>query len=192
MNPKFIYSLKKPISAFFLSLFFYSSVLYPQTELKFNLLSSLVLVPNLGVELPIADRQSAQLDVLGSFWDSWEGSALHINQTFLEYRFYSHPGRKAWFLGLHWGFGMFTLTKPDLPGTYGYPKSHYQSGRNMYYGITLGYKKNLSDRWAVEAFLGGGFSDSFYRGYLKKIGNAMTAKPDSSIKVRNGSPTGED
>ena len=153
---------------FYLMLWFFPSQLFGQTEIKFNMASALLLVPNFGVEIPIRQKSSVQLDVLGSFWDSIDDSAYHINQTFLEYRWYQKSKRHGWFLGTHIGYGMFTLRKPNLPGTYGYSKGYYQSGRNMYYGITLGYKKTLSDHWAIEGFVGGGFSDAFYRGYLKE------------------------
>ncbi|MDA8758483.1 DUF3575 domain-containing protein [Flavobacteriaceae bacterium] len=154
-----------------LFLIFYFLIAIPtisaQTEIKFNTVAALVLVPNGGIELAWGEKNSVQLDVLGSFWDSIDDSAYHINQTFLEYRWYQKPKQQGWFLGTHIGYGMFTLRKPNLPRTYGYPKGYYQSGRNSYYGITVGYKRSVSYRWGLEAFLGGGFSNAFYRGYLK-------------------------
>ena len=60
------------------------------------------------------------------------------------------------------GFGMFNLTK------YGYDADTYQSGRNYYIGASIGYKKSLSDRWALELFLGGGTSQATYRAYSQE------------------------
>lgn len=138
-----------------------------QTELKFNVATALILIPNFGVEIPIGDRSSAQLDVLGSFWDTIDGSAFHLNQIFPEYRFYSQSERKGWFGGVHIGFGMFTMRKPSLPWFPGYPPGFYQSGRMTFTGVSLGYKKHLSSQWALEVFLGGGKSHAVYRNYRK-------------------------
>ena len=45
----------------FLTLFFGLSVI-AQTELKFNLATSLVLVPNIGIEVPLNETIGYQLD----------------------------------------------------------------------------------------------------------------------------------
>lgn len=146
---------------------FFSFGLMGQTEVKFNAATALALIPNFGVELPLGAYSSAQLDVLGSFWDSVDTSAYHLTQIFPEYRLYSQSGRHGWFAGAHVGFGMFTMRKPNFPGTYGYPKGYYQSGRISFTGISLGYKKTLSSRWAWEVFIGGGRSHAVYRNYRK-------------------------
>jgi hypothetical protein len=133
-----------------------------QTELKFNAASALILIPNVGIEIPMSNRFSFQLDVSGSFWDSFDGKPLQFTQVFGEVRYYSKDGIEGFFFGGNVGFGMFNLTK------YGYDKDTYQSGRNYYIGASVGYKKSLSDRWALELFLGGGTSQATYRGYSQE------------------------
>ncbi len=147
---------------------------FAQTEVKFNTATALLLIPNAGVEFQLGARGSFQLDGLVSFWDSFDGKPLHIVQIFPEYRRYSKPNMRGWFVGIHMGFGMFTLTK------YGYPDHAYQSGRNTYYGLSIGYKKSLGENWAIEAFLGGGNQHAHYRGYDSNTRTRVDIKPDEN------------
>ena len=94
-----------------------------QTEAKVNLATLPFLIPNFGLEVPIGDKQSFQLDVLGSFWDEQpllDDTPFHVNQVFLEYRWYQQSDTQKWFIGPHIGFGMFTLQKPDFAIIYDY------------------------------------------------------------------------
>jgi len=158
----------------FISLFVGTHTLFAQVEVKANLPLAAVLVPNLGVEFQVGKKTSLQLDVLGSFWDSIEGDPLHITQTFLEFRYYQNNATSGWFVGGHLGFGMFTLQKPYDFIIYDHYSNGsdpdpadgtYNSGRSTFHGLTLGYKKRLNNRWALEAFVGGGYTMSWYKGY---------------------------
>ena len=147
--------------------------LYPQLEAKANVLTSLGLIPNVGIEIQTGQKNSLQLDVLASFWNKLNNSKtpLHINQTFLEYRFYKKNDLSGLFVGTHLGYGMFTLKKPNFLiiynpyGTSNYNNDTYQSGRVAFYGLTLGFKKSLSKRISLEAFVGGGYSMANYKSY---------------------------
>ena len=59
-----------------------------QSELKFNLATSLVLVPNIGIEIEINKKIDYQLDTSASFWDSIDGSPYQFVQIFNELRYY--------------------------------------------------------------------------------------------------------
>ena len=172
--------MKKPSLTLFIACFL--GLANAQTEVKFNAASAVLLIPNVGVELPLSKHRSLQLDVLGSFWDKapfLNDTPLHLTQIFLEHRWYSGAQTQKWFVAPHIGFGMFTLQKPRFLVLYdhyeeinggqssgGLPEgSHYQSGRIAFYGITLGYKKRFSNVWAVELFAGLGLSQSKYKGY---------------------------
>ena len=165
-----------------LALLCISSFVHGQVEVKFNAATALLLIPNGGIELGISEKHSIQLDVLGSFWDTMpllNDTPLHISQTFLEYRWYRGENVEKWFMGPHIGFGMFTLQKPNYSVLYDYyekatggrsggglPKGDaYQSGRVAFYGLTVGYKKRLNASWSLEAFMGLGLSQSWYKGY---------------------------
>jgi hypothetical protein len=156
---------------FFLSL---SSVLSAQTEFKFNTISATILVPNFGIEVSLAKHKTIQLDVLGSFWDSFNNKPLQATQIFPEFRYYQYKNNTGCFIGAHVGFGMFTLQKPSFPiiydkyqnpSTYYQGENEYKSGRITFYGLTIGYKKYINSHWGIEAFLGGGLSQSKYKGY---------------------------
>ncbi|PQJ21229.1 DUF3575 domain-containing protein [Tenacibaculum sp. SG-28] len=170
--------MKKVIPLFVL---FLSTALFSQTEIKLNAVTLPALIPNIGIELQIGDKSSFQLDVLGSFWDSIDGSPFHVVQVFPEYRHYFKPNMRGFFIGGHVGFGMFTLTK------YGYPNTIYQSGQNIYLGATIGYKIELSDRWALEVFLGGGSSQARYRAYDNVTGERVDVTPEDNNRPFNKS-----
>ena len=145
------------------------------------------MVPNLGVEFKIAEQKSIQLDILGSFWDSFDGKPYHITQIFLEYRWYDKSNHL--FFGMHAGFGMFTLQKPKWPvlydhyqdpETYSNSEHSFQSGRIAFYGLSLGYKKQLSSRFALELFIGGGLTQSRYKGYNNINGVVTQTAPQGN------------
>ena len=144
------------------------------------MVSGLIGGPNLGIETRISRKSSVQLDVLGSFWNSFLEKPLHIVQVFPEYRYYPKGKFEKFYLGTHIGFGMFTISK------YGKSSDSYQSGRNTYYGITVGYKKKLNSNFKIDFFIGGGSSQATYRGY-SKITRRRTDIKESESRNFNGS-----
>lgn len=138
-----------------------------QTEFKFNVLTTAFLIPNAGFEIQLTEKSSFQFDALASFWDSVNGSPLQVIQVFPEYRRYFKQNMRGFFVGAHVGVGMFTLSK------YGYSNNIHQSGRNTYYGITLGYKMNIGKNWALEVFVGGGSQQAHYRAYNHDTGERV-------------------
>lgn len=170
--------LQKFLTTFFL---FISICLVGQTEAKVNIATLPFLIPNFGLEVPLSEKQSFQLDVLGSFWDEQpllDHTPFHLNQAFFEYRIYQQRDTQKWFFGPHIGFGMFTLQKPNFATIYDYwaekedeedrfdiPDDEYQSGRVAFYGITVGYKKRIKNRFGLEFFIGLGLTQSWYKGY---------------------------
>ena len=188
------YSFKFYFWSLLFSVFFGSlNTASAQVELKVNLPLAAVLVPNLGIEFQVGKKTSLQLDVLGSFWDSIDGDPLLITQTFLEFRYYQNNDTSGWFVGGHLGFGMFTLQKPYDFIIYDYYNNGsnpdpadgtFKSGRSGFHGLSLGYKKRLSDRWALEAFVGGGYTMSWYKGYN---GMERTDVDEDNYRDFNGS-----
>ena len=176
---------------------------HAQTEAKVNVATLPLLIPNFGLEVPLGEKQSFQLDVLGSFWDEQpllDDTPFHVNQAFLEYRWYQQSDTQKWFIGPHIGFGMFTLQKPDFAIIYDYweqkegaekrldiPDDEYQSGRVAFYGLTVGYKKRLKKDLALEFFVGAGLTQSWYKGY-KGLRRVDLDSPDESVyRPFNGS-----
>ena len=156
-------------------LFLISIALNSQTELKFNLASALVLVPNVGIEVQLSDRFGYQLDTSASFYDNIEGSPFHMTQIFNELRFYpkTKKNNRSFFIGAHVGYGMYNLRLPkwiaNISGSEYKEEGSYQYGRNAYYGITIGKKIPLkNDKFNLEVFIGGGSSQSNYKYYNKE------------------------
>jgi hypothetical protein len=163
-----------------------SSVLNAQTELKVNLASALLLVPNIGIEVKLSETLGYQLDTSASFYDNVEGSPFHTIQIFNELRYYPKlkEGKnvRSFFIGPHVGYGMFTLKIPkfitSIVDTELKEEGSYQSGRNAYYGITIGKKIPLKNKkLGLELFIGGGSSQSNYK-YYNKLGNRIYENPD--------------
>jgi hypothetical protein len=150
-----------------------------QVELKTNIPTLAVGIPNFGLEFQVGKNTSIQLDVLGSFWDTIDWKPLQINQTFFEFRYYSNSDISGWFAGMHLGYGMFTFQKPyDLVifpryasrfGVTEDPDGSYRSGRSVFHGMTIGYKKRINKRFSLELFIGGGYAMSNYKGYQGKV-----------------------
>ena len=163
-----------------------SSILNAQTELKVNLASALLLVPNIGIEVKLSETLGYQLDTSASFYDNVEGSPFHTIQIFNELRYYPKlkeaKNVRSFFIGPHVGYGMFTLKIPkfitSIVDTELKEEGSYQSGRNAYYGITIGKKIPLKNKkLGLELFIGGGSSQSNYK-YYNKLGNRIYENPD--------------
>jgi hypothetical protein len=174
---------KKIITLLFLLIFTFGAA---QTELKFNLASALILTPNIGIEVQLSEKFGYQLDTSATFFDNVEGSPFQTTQIFNELRYYPKlkegKNERSFFIGPHVGYGMFTLRIPkfitSIVDTELKEEGSYQSGRNAYYGITIGKKIPLKNKnFNLEIFIGGGSSQSNYK-YYNKEGNRIYENPD--------------
>jgi len=174
---------KKTTYLLFLLIFTFGAA---QTELKFNLASALILTPNIGVEVQLSEKFGYQLDTSATFFDNVEGSPFQTTQIFNELRYYPKlkegKNERSFFIGPHVGYGMFTLRIPkfvtSIVDTELKEEGSYQSGRNAYYGITVGKKIPLKNKnFNLEIFMGGGSSQSNYK-YYNKEGNRIFENPD--------------
>jgi hypothetical protein len=174
---------KKTTTLLFLLIFTFGAA---QTELKFNLASALILTPNIGIEVQLSEKFGYQLDTSATFFDNVEGSPFQTTQIFNELRYYPKlkegKNERSFFIGPHVGYGMFTLKIPkfvtSVVDTELKEEGSYQSGRNAYYGITVGKKIPLKNKnFNLEVFIGGGSSQSNYK-YYNKEGNRIYENPD--------------
>ncbi len=174
---------KKTISFIFLLILNFGAA---QTELKFNLASALILTPNIGIEVQLSEKFGFQLETSATFFDNIEGSPFQTTQIFNELRYYPKlkegKNERSFFIGPHVGYGMFTLRIPkfitSIVDTELKEEGSYQSGRNAYYGITVGKKIPLKNKnFNLEVFIGGGSSQSNYKYYNKK-GNRIYENPN--------------
>ena len=175
--------LKKTTSLLFLLILNLGAA---QTEIKFNLASALILTPNIGIEVQLSEKLGYQLDTSATFFDNIEGSPFQTTQIFNELRYYPKlkegKNERSFFIGPHVGYGMFTLRIPkfitSIVDTELKEEGSYQSGRNAYYGITIGKKIPLKNKnFNLEVFIGGGSSQSNYK-YYNKEGNRIYENPD--------------
>ena len=175
--------LKKTTTLLFLLIFTFGAA---QTEIKFNLASALILTPNIGIEVQLSEKFGYQLDTSATFFDNVEGSPFQTTQIFNELRYYPKlregKNERSFFIGPHVGYGMFTLRIPkfitSIVDTELKEEGSYQSGRNAYYGITIGKKIPLKNKnFNLEIFIGGGSSQSNYK-YYNKEGNRIYENPD--------------
>ena len=175
--------LKKTTTLLFLLIFTFGAA---QTEIKFNLASALILTPNIGIEVQLSEKFGYQLDTSATFFDDIEGSPFQTTQIFNELRYYPKlkegKNERSFFIGPHVGYGMFTLRIPkfitSIVDTELKEEGSYQSGRNAYYGITIGKKIPLKNKnFNLEVFIGGGSSQSNYK-YYNKEGNRIYENPD--------------
>ena len=175
--------LKKTTSLLFLLILNLGAA---QTEIKFNLASALILTPNIGIEVQLSEKLGYQLDTSATFFDDIEGSPFQTTQIFNELRYYPKlkegKNERSFFIGPHVGYGMFTLRIPkfitSIVDTELKEEGSYQSGRNAYYGITIGKKIPLKNKnFNLEVFIGGGSSQSNYK-YYNKEGNRIYENPD--------------
>ena len=175
--------LKTTTNLLFLLIFTFGAA---QTELKFNLASALILTPNIGIEVQLSEKFGYQLDTSATFFDNVEGSPFQTTQIFNELRYYPKlkegKNERSFFIGPHVGYGMFTLRIPkfitSIVDTELKEEGSYQSGRNAYYGITVGKKIPLKNKnFNLEVFIGGGSSQSNYK-YYNKEGNRIYENPD--------------
>ena len=162
------------------------SLFNTKVEFKFNLVSAILLTPNIGIEIQLSEKFGYQLDTSATFFDSIEDSPFQTTQIFNELRYYPKlkegSNQRSFFIGPHVGYGMFTLRIPKfittIVDTELKEEGSYQSGRNAYYGITIGKKIPLkSKKINLELFLGGGTSQSNYK-YYNKEGNRIFGNPD--------------
>ena len=131
------------------------------------MVSGLIGVPNLGIETRISRKSSIQLDVLGSFWNSFLERPLQVVQIFSEYRYYPKGKFNNLYLGSHIGFGMFSITRLNEP------KDIYHSGKSTFIGLSIGYKKKINSNFKLDFFIGGGASLNTFRSY-SQITNKRT------------------
>ena len=87
------------------------SLFNSKVEIKFNLASTLLLIPNIGIEVLLSEKFGYQLDTSASFYDNIEGSPFHSTQIFNELRYYPKlkegKNQRSFFIGTHIGYGMF-------------------------------------------------------------------------------------
>ena len=145
---------------YLLVLLFIAAPLFSQTYFKFNAPSTLLGIPQIGVETSLGKKITFQGDILGSYWESLNGAPFKTLMVFAEGRYHFREKYNGLYIGGHIGGSKFTLQKWNYINT-----GMYQKGYAMFMGITIGYQFKLNHKWMVDMFMGGGNQQAAYKGY---------------------------
>jgi hypothetical protein len=138
---------------------------FGQQRIHVNAATTLLGFPSVGYEKGLGKRFSFHVDAIGSTFNSFNNKPLKFLIVTPEIRYYSKPELTGFYVGGHIGVSTFNLQK------YGYENSnYYQKGYNYMAGISIGYVYAVTDKFALEAFVGGGTVQSFYNGYDSNTG----------------------
>jgi hypothetical protein len=132
-----------------------------QTYLKGNVFTSLLTIPNVGIETSIGKKTTFQFDITASFWKSINGNPRQFYLFIPEYRYHFKAKNKGLYLGAHIGATIYNFQKWNYINT-----DKYEEGFGYVMGVTVGYKAKINEKWSLDCFLGGGSHQGFYKGYI--------------------------
>lgn len=136
-----------------------------QTYIKVNALTTLLAIPNVGIETSIGKKSTFQFDILASPWKSISGKPKQFYTFIPEYRYHFHEKNNGFYAGVHIGLSLFNFQKWNYLNT-----DNYQKGVGYLTGVTIGYQTKINDKFMLDCFLGAGNSYGFYKGYLLSTG----------------------
>ena len=148
---------------------------------KTNLLYDATLTPNLGVEMGLGKRTTAQLSYGLNPWKFSEGKSMRHWQLMGEGRYWFCSKFNGHFLGVHTPYLLYNVADIKWLGTEGERHQGWGAGA----GISYGYSWLLSRHWNLEATVGVGYL------YLKsdKYPCANCGRKQEGIKKHYFGPT---
>lgn len=151
-------------SALIFSVFCFSQKQDSSTPKNLYLKGNALFLPlgmiNAGLEYQLKEKITLQADVFISPWKSLMGNHAQVYMGVLEGRYYFKEAFHHFYVGVNIGSAVFDMTKWNYSGS-----NKFQRGFTILAGATVGYQFQLSDRWNVDVYLGGGTSQGFYHGY---------------------------
>ncbi|MRX38910.1 DUF3575 domain-containing protein [Flavobacterium sp. LC2016-23] len=152
-----------------------------QTYLKFNTATAAILVPNIGIETSIGEKTTFSVDVMASFWESFNGhSPMKFYTLTPEIRYHFKEKYNGFYVGLHMGPDIYEIQKWNYWET-----NKYEHGFGYRVGATVGYNIKLNDKFLLDIFAGGGWHQGFYHGYYND------GTPGRYEKAKNWNKSGE-
>lgn len=145
---------------FCIFLFLCSIHMQSQTYVKVNALTTLLTIPNIGIETSIGKKSTFQFDITASLWKSIKGKPSQFYMFIPEYRYHFKEKYNGFYVGAHVGFTRFNFQKWSYLNT-----DLYEKGFGYVSGVTIGYQTKINDRFLLDIFLGGGKSQAYYKGY---------------------------
>lgn len=139
-----------------------------QTYLKANAITTLLTVPNVGIETSIGKKSTFQFDITASMWKSINGNPAQFYMFVPEYRYHFKEKFNGFYAGVHVGGTVYNFQKWNYWKT-----DNYEKGVGYMAGATIGYQKKIKERFVMDFFLGGGNHQGFYKGYLVSTGERV-------------------
>lgn len=138
----------------------FSMHLQSQTYVKVNALTTLLTIPNVGIETSIGKKSTFHFDILASPWKSVSGKPQEFYTFTPEYRYHFKENYNGFYTGFHAGASIFNFQKWNYLNT-----DRYEKGVGYFIGATVGYQVKISTKFMLDCFLGGGWHQGFYKGY---------------------------
>lgn len=146
---------------FALVVLFLSIQLQSQTFVKFNGVTALVGIPNVGVETSIGEKMTFSVDIMASFWESFDGKhPMKFYTLTPEVRYHFKEKYNGFYVGGHVGADKYQLQKWNY-----WDSNHYEDGFGYRLGVSVGYNVKLSEKFNLDIFARGGWHQGFYKGY---------------------------
>lgn len=151
---------------FFAMLLLFVTVCQSQTYIKANVFTTLLTIPNVGIETSIGKKSTIQVDALGSLWKSINGKPREFYTVTAEYRYHFKEKYNGFYAGAHIGGSAFNFQKWNYLNT-----DLYEKGLGYFIGSTIGYQVKINDKFLLDCYLGGGWHQGFYKGYSISTGD---------------------
>ncbi|WP_326935845.1 DUF3575 domain-containing protein [Flavobacterium sp. PL11] len=149
--------MKRSLLLFFT---FFTIFVQSQTYVKVNALTTLLTIPNVGIETSLGAKSTFNFDILASPWRSVNGKPKEFYTLIPEYRYHFQEKYNGFYAGAHIGMTLFNLQKWNYLNS-----DRYEKGFGYVIGATIGYQHKINDRFMLDCFLGGGNQQGFYHGY---------------------------
>jgi hypothetical protein len=85
-------------------------LLTAQTYIKANAFTTILTLPNIGIETSIGEKSTLQVDVLASFWKSVNANLGNFTFT-PEYRYHFKEKHNGFYAGAHIGASIYNFQK---------------------------------------------------------------------------------
>lgn len=150
-----------------------------EAALKTNLLYDATTTPNIGLEIGVGKKTTAQVFYGLNPWKNTfnrNGKDSHIKHWMVmpEVRWWPCAKMNGWFYGIHAMGGQFNAANASIP-----VPGKFFSGANLQKeikdnriegafvggGVTVGYQWILSRHWNLEAEIGAGYDHVWYKKY---------------------------
>lgn len=172
---------------FAFTMLLFSTASFGQTYAKFNLATPFIGGVNPSVETAISNHWTFAFEVLATFKNETSTSGpFRVLMVMPEGRYYFKEKFKGFYAGINTGYAMARMTKPTWWGEDYASIKQYDVAWIITAGFSFGYEYQISDRWMVEAFVGGGRAWSMHEQFIYPDGGRPTYPDGKPIKL-NGS-----